>query len=97
MTARREEAGGFQVKVLYRIPELAAMIGMPHWTLRRWLKRREVPVLRVGTSTAVPLVAFRAAFPDVWASLTTVSRLHGSVADAERGEICARCGRRGCE
>ena len=77
---------GLQVKVLYTVPELATMIGMHHRTLRRWLARKEVPVLRVGGAVAVPLVAFREAFPDVWASLKAVGSLGKPTA-------CPVCGR----
>ena len=70
------------MKALYRVPELAGMIGMSPWTLRRWLKRREVPLLRVGASLSVPLVSFCAAFPDVWASLTTMARLREGLGDS---------------
>jgi len=64
---------GFEVKALYTVPELAAMIRMHQRTLRRWLVRRDVALLRVGASVGVTLVAFREAFPDLWTSTQAVS------------------------
>ena len=79
MSARRDGTSGLHVKALYSVPELAAVIGKSERTLRRWLARKEVPLLRVGASVAVPLVAFREAFPEVWASLRVVGGLsHGA-------------------
>ena len=68
MSAAHHESAGFRVKALYTVPELATLIGMHHRTLRRWLARKQVPLLHVGASVAVPLVVFRDAFPELWAS-----------------------------
>ena len=84
MTARASQAAGFQVKALYTVPELATLIGMHHRTLRRWLAKKPVPLLHVGGSVAVPLIAFREAFPEVWASLKAVHEL--------RPGVCPVCG-----
>jgi len=73
VTARHDESAGFRVKALYTVPELATLIGMHQRTLRRWLAKKPVPLLHVGRSVAVPLIAFREAFPEVWASLKAVS------------------------
>jgi excisionase family DNA binding protein len=78
--------GAFELKALYTVPELAAMIGMHPRTLRRWLERKEVPLLRVGESISVPLVAFREAFPEVWASLRAVGGLSRDIACPVCGE-----------
>lgn len=72
MTIHYRETNDFRVKALYTVPELAALIGMHHRTLRRWLAKKPVPLLHVGGSVAVPLIAFREAFPEVWASLMAV-------------------------
>ena len=85
MSARYIEATEFRVKALYRVPELAALLEMHHRTLRRWLARRGVPLLHVGSSVAVPLVAFRVAFPDLWASLKAVHELR-------QAALCPVCG-----
>ena len=73
MTARRSGTGAFEMKALYTVPELAEAIEMHHRTFRRWLERTEVPLLKVGGAVAVPLVSFREALPDVWASLTALN------------------------
>ena len=75
MNARHIEAAVFRVKALYTVPELATLIGMHHRTLRRWLAKKPVPLLHVGSSVAVPLIAFREAFPEVWASLKAIHEL----------------------
>ena len=75
MNGPRNEAGGFRTKALYTVPELATLIGMHHRTLRRWLARKKVPLLHVGASVAVPLVSFREAFPEVWASIKAMAEL----------------------
>ena len=81
-------SGAFELKALYTVPELAAALGMRHRTFRRWLVVKGVPLLRVGGAVAVPLVAFREAFPDVWASLTALSRPNAIIAcPACRGTI----------
>jgi hypothetical protein len=64
-----------------------ALLEMHHRTLRRWLARRSVPLLHVGSSVAVPLVAFRVAFPELWASLKAVHELRQAAA-------CPVCGER---
>jgi hypothetical protein len=84
VSARRGEGAAFRVKALYTVPELATLIGMHHRTLRRWLAKKPVPLLHVGGSVAVPLIAFREAFPEVWASLKAVSEL--------RQGVCPVCG-----
>jgi hypothetical protein len=84
MTASAAEGTGFRVKALYTVPELATLIGMHHRTLRRWLAKKPVPLLHVGGSVAVPLIAFREAFPEVWASLKAVHEL--------RQGACPVCG-----
>ena len=84
MTARHREVVGFRVKALYTVPELATLIGMHHRTLRRWLAKKPVPLLHVGGSVAVPLIAFRDAFPEVWASLKAATEL--------RQGLCPVCG-----
>jgi hypothetical protein len=76
VSGRRDEAGGLRVKALYTVPELAQLIGMHHRTLRRWLAKKQVPLLHVGASVAVPLVVFREAFPEVWQSVKATSELH---------------------
>jgi len=76
MSAGHNEADGFRVKALYTVPELATLIGMHHRTLRRWLARKNVPLLHVGASVAVPLIVFRDAFPEVWQSVKAISELH---------------------
>jgi hypothetical protein len=48
---------------------------MHHRTLRRWLAKKPVSLLHVGGAVAVPLIAFREAFPEVWASLKAVHEL----------------------
>ena len=80
MSARHVEATEFRVKALYTVPELAALLEMHQRTLRRWLARRSVPLLHVGSSVAVPLVAFRVAFPELWASLKAVHELRHAAA-----------------
>ena len=75
----------FEAKALYTVPELAEMIGMQQRTLRRWLLRKDVPLLQVGASVAVTLVAFREAFPDVWASIQAVNGVRRAV-------TCPVCG-----
>jgi len=75
VTSRSAEATGFRVKALYTVPELASLIGMHHRTLRRWLAKKKVPLLHVGASVGVPLIVFREAFPEVWASLKAVNEL----------------------
>ena len=75
MSGPRDEAGGFRAKALYTVPELATLIGMHHRTLRRWLAKKPVALLHVGGSVAVPLIAFREAFPEVWASLKAMHEL----------------------
>ena len=77
---------GFEVKALYTVPELATMIGMQQRTLRRWLSRKHVPLLRVGASVGVTLVAFREAFPDLWASIQAVGGVRQAVACPVCGE-----------
>ena len=57
------------------MPELGALIGMHHRTLRRWLAKKPVRLLHVGGSVAVPLIAFREASPEVWASLKAIHEL----------------------
>ena len=84
MTARASQAAGFQVKALYTVSELATLIGMHHRMLRRWLAKKPVPLLHVGGSVAVPLIAFREAFPEVWASLKAMNEL--------RRGACPVCG-----
>jgi hypothetical protein len=49
---------------------------MHHRTLRRWLAKKNVPLLHVGASVAVPVVVFRDAFPEVWQSVNAISELH---------------------
>jgi hypothetical protein len=84
VTARSNETEGLRVKALYTVPELATLIGMHHRTLRRWLAKKNVPLLRVGASVGVPLIAFREVFPEVWASLKVVHEL--------RQTVCPICG-----
>jgi hypothetical protein len=84
VTTRRDEAPEFRVKALYTVPELATLVGMHHRTLRRWLAKKHVPLLHVGASVAVPLVAFRDAFPMVWASIKAIG-------EPSQG-VCPVCG-----
>ena len=63
---------------LYTVPELATLIGMHPRTLRRWLAKKPVALLHVGGAVAVPLIAFRNAFPELWASLKTMHELKQS-------------------
>lgn len=74
MTQRKRT---FVVKPIYRVAELALMVGIPRRVLLRTLKRHGVELEGGGvTPCTVTLVALKRGYPDLWASIE-LARLLG--------------------
>ena len=69
MKLSEKKRGQPGIKPVYRVEELARMVGLSRFAVLRLLKRYEVPTIRSGRTVLVPLVAFRVAFPDLWESV----------------------------
>ena len=61
----------FEVRPVYRVTELASMVGMSAWRVRHMLGRQGVVVTwgSRGEAATVTLVAIRQAFPELWESM----------------------------
>lgn len=77
-------------QVVYTVGELARLLGWTRFRVTRLLRKRDVKTTRFGERSAelVPLVAFKDAFPEVWASIVMKHGLTISACDAK----CPVCG-----
>lgn len=68
----------FVTKPIYRVTELARMVGVTRWTMLRHLKRKGVVIeMGRGTVAMVTLVALRTAYPELWESMLLARALNG--------------------
>ncbi len=66
------------VKPLYRVTELARMVGVSRWTMLRHLRGKGVVVeTGRGAVATVTLVALREAYPELWESMLLARALNG--------------------
>lgn len=72
----------------YTFRRLANMTGMSWWAVRRLVRAKRIRTVKVeGSMERVPLVAFRDALPDVWASMLERQQLRHDTAIE-----CSQCG-----
>lgn len=67
----------FEVKPIYRVTELATMVGMSRFQMTRLLRRHGVEVTpgARGIPAMVTLMAIRVGLPDVWESILLAKAL----------------------
>jgi hypothetical protein len=59
----------FELKTTYSITDLAEMLDITRYSVRRMLRRKQVPVEKLGKRTLVGVDAFREAFPTLWSAV----------------------------
>ena len=67
----------FEVRPIYRVSELATMVGMSKWAMMRMLRRHQVDITMGGKGqpAMVTLIAIRVGLPDVWESILLAKAL----------------------
>jgi hypothetical protein len=56
-------------QALYTIPELADLVGISRWRLRRLLERADIEMHRSGRIRVVYLSSISQALPELWQSI----------------------------
>lgn len=81
---------GLEPQVVYTVGDLARLLGWTRFRVARLLRRKGVQTVNFGERSAslVPLVAFRAAFPEVWDSIVVKHSMPRKGCDAQ----CPVCG-----
>lgn len=75
------------LKAAYSVAELAELAGLSRWQIYRLIKRTGMRTIKgQGTKELVPLVAFRDAMPDLYASM--LERMAVRPDDAAKCEAC---------
>lgn len=88
-----------RVQAAYTMTELAEMMGWVDYAsppddrraarerVKRWLAAKNVDTVQVGDTgpRIVPLVAFKAAFPEVWASMLEMAGIGADETDEHEG------------
>jgi hypothetical protein len=65
----RSTTTGFELRAVYRIPELARLAGISRWRMRRLLEEGGVELSRSGRMRLVYLADVQRALPVLWESL----------------------------
>ena len=63
------------LRASYTLPELATMLGMSYWAVRRLLARRHIPVDKESVPHRVWLSTLKRHAPEAWESVLTIASL----------------------